>query len=398
MSAAIPLRVIVAHCAYQMRGGEDSVVEAERELLRSRGHEVLLYQRRNDDIQGLNKLVAASQALWSGRTYRQIIDLALRFKADIIHAHNTFPLISPSLYGAAWRCRIPVVQTLHNFRLLCPQGVFLRAGALCEDCLGHIPWRGVVHRCYRASAAQTSVAVGMLAAHRWLGTYQRKVTRYIALNEFARGKFIEGGFPADRISIKPNFVDIPPPAAQCRRGGLFVGRLSPEKGVSVMMEALRRHPQISLDVMGAGPLHSTVVQHPQLRVSGWCEPREVYERMRGASYLLLPSVCYENFPRTLVEAFACGLPVIASRSGPMMELIEEGHSGLLFESGSASDLADKIAWAEAHPEAMRRMGDNARHAYEAKFTPEENYRQLTEIYRGAMEESRQEQVRWAMQG
>lgn len=397
MSAVLPLRVIFAHCAYRMRGGEDAVVEAERELLRNRGHQVLVYKRKNDDIPRLNKMVVASQTLWSGRTYREIVDLVLRFKADIIHVHNTFPLISPSLYWAAQRCRIPVVQTLHNFRLLCPQGTFLRAGALCEDCLGRVPWRGVVHRCYRASAAQTSVAVGMLAAHRWLGTFQRKVTRYIALNEFARRKFIEGGLPAERISIKPNFADIPPPPASCRRGGLFVGRLSPEKGVSVMMEALRHHPRTSLDVIGAGPLEATVVQHPQLSVSGWREPHEVYERMCRASYLLLPSLCYENFPRTVVEAFACGLPVIASRSGPMMELIDEGRTGLFFETGSAAGLADKIAWAEAHPEAMRRMGDNARRAYEAKFTPQENYRQLMAIYGNAMEESRQEQVRWAMQ-
>lgn len=398
MSPVRPLRIIIAHCLYQFRGGEDSMCEAERDLLHRQGHEVILYQRKNEEIHQMNKLAAASQTLWSAQTYGEVLRLAARSRADLIHVHNSFPLISPSLYWAAHRSRIPVIQTLHNFRLLCAQAMFLRNDAPCEKCLGRIPWRGVMHRCYRGSTAQSAVLVGMLAAHRWLGTYRRKVTRYIALNEFSRGKFIEGGLPADRIVIKPNFVDIGPAEEQAREGGLFVGRLSPEKGIFILMEALRHHPHIRLDVIGIGPLESTLTQHPQIQAKGWQEPHRIYERMRRASYLLLPSLWYENFPRTVVEAFACGLPVIASRFGAMLELIEDGHTGLLFEPGSPQDLAAKIAWAEANPEAMRRMGVNARRVYEARFTPQENYRQLIGIYQDAMEETRQEQAKWAMQG
>lgn len=397
MSLARPLRIIIAHCAYQFRGGEDVVAEAERDLLHDQGHEVVLYQRKNDEIKQLNKLSVASQTLWSRQTYSQISHLIFRFRADLIHVHNTFPLMSPSLYWAAQRCRIPVVQTLHNFRLLCPQAMFLRDNEPCVSCLGRIPWPGVVHRCYRGSLLQTSVLAGMLAGHRLLGTYRRKVTRYIALNEFSRGKFIEGGLPADRVVIKPNFVDIAPAEELPRKGGLFVGRLSPEKGISVLMQALLRHPQISLDVVGVGPLESTIMQHPQIKARGWQEQRGVHEHMRRAAYLVFPSRA-EPFGLVIIEAFACGLPVIASRLNPMLELIEEGYTGLLFEPGSASDLADKIAWAEAHPEAMRQMGRNAREVYETRFTPQVNYRQLMAIYQDAMEETRQEQAKWAIQG
>lgn len=398
MSPLRPLRIIIVHCLYQLRGGEDSMSEAERDLLHSNGHEVILYQRRNSEILEMNKLRVAVQTLWSTQTYAEIRRLITGFRPDLIHVHNNFPLVSPSLYWAAHHSGVPVVQTLHNFRLLCAQAMFLRNDSPCENCLGRIPWRGVIHRCYRGSASQSAVLVGMLAAHRWLGTYRSKVTRYIALNEFSRGKFIEGGLPADRIVIKPNFVDIEPAEERPRAGGLFVGRLSPEKGILVLMDALRHHPHIRLDAIGVGPLEAAVVQHPQIQAKGWHEPSWIYERMRHASYLVLPSLWYENFPRTMVEAFACGLPVIASRFGAMLELIEEGQTGLLFEPGSARDLADKIAWAEANPEAMRRMGINARRVYEARFTPQENYRQLMAIYQDAMEDTRQGQAKWAMQG
>lgn len=397
MNPGRPLRVIIAHCAYQLRGGEDFVAEAERDLLNSHGHEVLFYQRKNDEIKRLNKLSLASQTLWSRQTYGQIFSLISQFKADLLHVHNTFPLISPSLYWAAQRCRVPVIQTLHNFRLLCPQAMFLRDNAPCESCLGRVPWRGVVHRCYRASALQTSVLAGMLAVHRGLGTYRRKITRYIALNEFSRRKFIAGGLPADRVVIKPNFVNIPAALERPRQGALFVGRLSPEKGIHVLLEALRRHPRIGLDVIGVGPLEPTIARHSGITARGWQEPRKVHEHMRRAAYLVLPSQA-EPFGLVVIEAFACGLPVIASRLSPISELVQDGHTGLLFEPGSAADLADKMAWAEAHPEAMRRMGLNARRAYEARFTPRENYRQLMAIYQDAMEDTRQGQAKWAMQG
>lgn len=382
------MRVLIAHNAYQQRGGEDSVVEAEVDLLRRHGHTVQLYSRHNDEIDALPRASLARQTFWSSRTVEEVSGLIQSFRPDVIHVHNTFPLISPALYWAAFRAGVPVVQTLHNFRLLCPQAMFLRAERVCEDCLGHLPWRGVARRCYRGSAAQTAVLAGMLAVHRGLGTWRNKVTRYIALNAFCRDKFIAGGLPAARLSIKPNFVDMPPVAGGPRRGGLFVGRLSPEKGLDVLLAALDRLAELSLPFIGSGLEQSRVGAHPSARMLGSKSQAAVLAAMREAAWLVMPSICYENFPRTLVEAFACGLPVIASRLGAMANLIEDGRTGLLFTPGDVADLARKMAWAEAHPDEMRAMGEHARREYEAKYTPEINYRQLLAIYAEAISEER----------
>ena len=212
------MRILFVHNAYQHRGGEDSVVEAEIALLQSHGHAVETYFRSNEDVAGMSSLALARHTLWSPRTPHDLADLIRRFQPDVIHVHNTFPLISPSLYWAAERARVPVVQTLHNFRLMCLNALFLREGKVCEDCMGHLPWRGVARACYRESRAASAALAGMLTLHRGLGTYRNKVARYIALNEFCRGKFIEGGLPAERVVVKPNFVDFAAPQSAPRAG------------------------------------------------------------------------------------------------------------------------------------------------------------------------------------
>jgi glycosyltransferase involved in cell wall biosynthesis len=375
------LRILIVHNAYQQRGGEDTVVEAEIALLRKHGHNVFVYARHNDDLQNMCKLEALADTLWSIRTINDLNQLISNKRPNLIHAHNTFPLISPSLYWAANRAGVPVVQTLHNFRLLCLQAMLLRDGRVCEDCIGYLPWRGVVHRCYRGSILQSGAVAGMLALHRWLGTYCNKVTRYIALNNFCRDKFIEGGLTAGQITVKPNFVDIQAPDFNnVRRGMLFVGRLSREKGITVLAEAARRLPNISFTVIGAGPDQDRLTNLANVNLIGFQDQETVRAEMCRTACLVLPSLWYENFPRTLVEAFACGLPVIASRLGAMAELIEEGRTGLLFEPGSAVALSEKIAWAESHSDVMSRMGEAARAEYELKYSPEINYRQLMAIY------------------
>lgn len=380
------MRILTVHNAYQQKGGEDSVVESEIALLRSYDHQVACYSRHNDEIAEMSQASLVTQTLWSSRSKAAIERLIADFQPDVIHVHNTFPLISPSLYWAADVTAVPVVQTLHNFRLLCPQAMFLRDGKVCEDCLGKLPWRGVVHACYRDSAAQSAVLGGMLVLHRALGTYRSKVTRYIALNEFCRNKFIEGGLPAKRIAIKPNFVDSPAPEARERHGFLYVGRLSPEKGIATLAQAALLAPAASLRVAGSGPEQHVLQGISSVELLGPLANHDISREMNQAVALVLPSIWYENFPRTLVEAFACGLSVIASRLGAMAELIEEGKTGLLFEPGSAADLAKKMAWAEENPVAMRQMGKRARLEYEAKYSPSRNYEQLMAIYGEAIAE------------
>jgi glycosyltransferase involved in cell wall biosynthesis len=378
------VRVLIAHNSYQQRGGEDAVVEAEVALLRARGHAVEVYSRHNDELREMGAGAAARDTIWSARTIREVEQLIDSFGPDLIHVHNTFALISPAIAAVAAKRGTPVVQTLHNFRLLCLQAALLRDGRVCEDCVGRIPWRGVVHRCYRGSASQSAVLAVMLGVHRALGTYRRHVARYIALSEFSRARFAAGGLPEQRIVVKPNFVDIPPPSDGPRSGALFVGRLSPEKGTRVLAAVGVTARARPIDVIGVGPDQACLEGLPGVRLLGWQPPASVYARMREASYLIAPSICYENFPLAIMEAFAHSMPVIASRLGAMAELVDAGTTGLLFEPGDARDLAAVMAWAESHPAEMRAMGRAARREYEAKYTPDRNYGTLMGIYRDAM--------------
>lgn len=387
------MKILVAHNAYQHRGGEDAVVDAELTLLRQHGHDVELYRLHNDALNNMPRATAAVTTVWSQPAARDVEEVCMRFHPDVIHVHNTFPLISPSLYWAAGRLGVPVVQTLHNFRLLCPQAIFLREGRICEDCIGKLPWRAVTRKCYRSSALQSAVITGMLATHRLIGTYRERVTRYIALNKFARAKYIEGGLPAALFRIKPNFVPSScEPDWNGRSGGMYVGRLSSEKGLDVLAGAARSMPNADIDVIGSGPLEALAKEAFGDRYLGFRPLDDIMARMGRARYLVLPSICYENSPRTIVEAFSCGLPVIASRLGALPDIVRDGVTGLLFNPGDPVDLASKIAWANAHPEQMRRMGQAARTEYEAEYTPERNYEILMDIYQDAISTLRRERA------
>ncbi len=380
------MRILIAHNVYQHRGGEDSVVDSEIALLRAHGHEVTTYFRSNDDITTIPTATVAIQTLWSSRTADELIELIRTFRPDVIHVHNTLPLISPAIYWIAARAGVPVVQTLHNFRLMCLSALYLRDGKVCEDCLGNFPWRGVVHKCYRGSTAASAVLAGMLTLHRGLGTYRNKVSRYITLNNFCRNKFIEGGLPTELIAVKPNFVDAPAPLDLHRQGILFVGRLSVEKGVESLAKSMALLTSVQLRVAGDGPQAALLDGLHGVTMLGALSGEAVQYEMNSAVALVIPSIWYENFPRTLVEAFAAGLPVIASRIGALAELVTESETGLLFEPGNAQDLADKMAWALSHPDDMAEMGRKARALYEAKFTAERNYKQLMEIYESVIQE------------
>ncbi len=379
------MKILLAHNAYLHRGGEDAVAEAEAELLSRHGHQVLLYRRDNRDLAEMGKAQAAADTLWSRRTEAEVGELLRAERPDIVHAHNTFPLISPSLYWAANAAGVPVVQTLHNFRLMCPQAMLLRDGQVCESCVGRLPLPGIVHACYQGRRAQTAVLSGMLVLHRALGTWAHKVQRYIALNDFCRDKFIAGGLPAERMAVKPNFVDLPAPPEGPRQGLLFVGRLSPEKGVAVLVQAAAELAPGALRVAGTGPEAARIAGQPAITALGTLDGPQVAAEMAQAVALVIPSLWYENFPRTLVEAYACGLPVLASRLGALAELVEDGVTGLLVAPGDAADWLAKMQWALAHPERMAVMGRAARARYERDYAPEVNHGQLMDIYREAIQ-------------
>ncbi len=356
------------------------MVESEARLLRDKGHEVRVFQKSNEGVQGWR---GARDSIWSNTARVQIRDEIFRFRPDIAHVHNVFHAISPAVYGMIADEGVPIVQTLHNFRLFCIRGTFEREGQICERCAGHSLWRGAVLRCYRDSWPASTLLASSLQIHRMLGTFERYVQRFVALNEFCRRKFIDCGLPADKISVKPNFSDIADDHDDHERtGGLYVGRMAAEKGIDVLGNALQLAP-LPFTAIGDGPRAHRLRSLNGVTVLGRLSRNKVFEQMRSAAYLVMPSVWYETFGLVIVEAFACRLPVIASDIGAMAELVEDGKTGLLFKAGSAPDLAKKIRWANAHPAEIRRMGNAARNRYEQSFTSERNYELLMAIYKNA---------------
>jgi len=382
------MRIFTIHTYYQQRGGEDESFAAEVALLRERGHEVLALTFHNQELDRMPPWRQGLVTLWNREAYRRVRESIRQHRPDLMHVHNTFSLTSPAVVHAAKAEGVPVVMTLRNYRLLCVNALFFREGRVCEDCLGRLPWRGVVHGCYRDSRLASLGVASMLALHRALGTWNL-VDRFIALTEFARQKFIEGGLPAEKIVVKPNFVH-PDPGPGEGRGGyaLFVGRLSPEKGVRTLLRAWALlGGRVPLKVVGDGPL-ADEVQEAARRLPGveWLgrkSPKEVYALMGEAAFLVFPSEWYETFGRVAIEAFAKGTPVVASRIGAVGEVTEDGRTGLHFRPGDAEDLAAKVEWAWAHPREMAEMGREARREYEQKYTAEKNYEMLMAIYERA---------------
>ena len=388
------MRVLLVHNAYQQQGGEEEAVKQEIQLLQTGGNEVSVYSRSNSEIVNrgpLDSLLAAKDVLWASRSRRELAEMIDSAKPKVAHFHNTFLRISPSGYYACREAGVAVVQTLHNFRLLCPEANFFRDGRVCEDCLALTPpWPGVYHGCYRKSHVQSAVVSSMLTLHRWLGTWQEQVDIYVGLTEFSRRKFIEGGLPPDKIVVKPNFV-YPDPGAGVREGryALYVGRLSSEKGVRTLLQAWRTLKSIPLKIVGDGPLMDQMQYERQLyqlesiEMLGKCTREEVLSLMRNSSILIVPSECYENFPMTIVEGFACGLPVVCSAHGALSELVESGRTGLHFVPGNPEDLASKVDWAWRHEVAMREMAKEARRDFEENYTAQRNYDMLMAIYEKA---------------
>ena len=381
------MRILSVHNRYQIRGGEDESRQAEENLLRQMGHQVEVYEEHNDRISTMSPVRVASKTIWSQESHQITKKILQEQHHDIIHVQNFFPLISPSVYYAAKEQGVPVVQTLRNYRLLCPNALFFRDGQVCEDCLGKfLPLPGVMHGCYRESRVASTAVASMITVHRTLRTWVEMVDIYIALTEFARQKFIEGGLPAEKIVVKPNFVNPDPGLGGGSGGyGLFVGRLSVEKGLDTLLAAWEQlSKQMPLKIIGDGPLSEQVKNAtqrlPQVEWLGRKPMSEVHELMGEAKFLIFPSKWYETFGRVAVEAFAKGTPVIAADIGAIAELVEDRHTGLKFQPGNSQDLASKIEWAIDHPQQLAQMRLNARAEFEAKYTARKNYSRLMEIY------------------
>ncbi|MGF1491663.1 MAG: glycosyltransferase [Microcoleaceae cyanobacterium] len=385
------MRILSVHNYYQIRGGEDVSTEAEVQLLRDRGHTVDTYNTLNQEVDQFSRAQLALRTVWSQETYRNVRKKLQQSPADIVHIQNFFPLISPSVCYAAQAEGARVVQSLRNYRLVCPNGLFFRQGQVCEDCMGKvIPYPGVVHGCYRDSRAASAVTATMLVVHRALKTWLKQVDLFITLSQFAREKFIEAGWSPEKIIVKPNFVD-PDPGVGSGSGGyaLYVGRLSQEKGLDVLLDAWKELSQpLALKIVGDGPLEDLVTKAaqtmPQVEWLGRKPREEVSDLMGEAMCLIFPSKWYETFGRVAIEAFAKGTPVIASEIGAIAELVDTGETGLRFQPGNPLDLAARVEWLLSHPQQRQAMRQTVRQRFEDKYTAQANYGQLMAIYQQAM--------------
>jgi len=404
------MKILLAHNFYQSSSpsGEDSVFKSEKKLLANRtadlGGGLITFERYNDDINkysSIRKTWLSINTIWSYESYAGIKDIIKKENPDIAHFHNIFYLISPSVYFACKDAEIPVVQTLHNFRLFCVNGLLLRDGLICEGCIGKLPWRGVVNACYRNSRVYSVTVALTESLHRFLGTWKDKVDAYIVLTEFNRKKFVECGLPEEKVFVKPNFLLDPPEPEYSNNGyAAFLGRLSTEKGLNVLIDAFKRLQSpttkwVHLKIIGDGPLRGQIEEEVKAQQIHYIEAAgrktfdESMELLKGARFLIIPSVWYEGFPMIILEAFACGKPVIASRLGALAELVGDGKTGLLFEPGNPEDLASKISWMLENEISCCEMGKNARKVFEERYTAEKNYEILMKIYHSVLSNHQQ---------
>ena len=388
------LKILVAHNRYQQAGGEDGVVEREAAMLVRAGHQVELLTFHNETITTpLARMQAAARSFYSTRSYRQTVAALQCFQADILHVHNFLPNLSPSVFFAANAARVPVVQTLHNYRLLCANALLYREGAPCEQCIDQRSFLpGVRHACYRGSRMGSAVVGGGMAIHAALGTWIHRVDRYIALTRFAAQKLGQSRIPPGRIRIKPNFIADPGVGHGSGGFALFAGRLSEEKGIETLLaaDALGNLP-IPIHIAGDGPLLAQVRQAArrpgsELVVLGARSAAQLQDLMKQAALLLVPSLFYEGFPLVVVEALSVGLPVVASRVGGLPEIVEEGVSALLHTPGDPAALAGAIQSFLAQPARIVAMRAAARSLYLARYTEAANCQALLEIYQELLDE------------
>lgn len=399
---ALTMKVLLIHNFYRSLSpsGEDTVYRNEVELLRRHGIRVITYENNNDDIaRSHGKMKAAMNTIWSGQTYKNMRALIRKEKPDIAHIHNIWYAISPSAYYACRDEGVPVVQTVHNFRMFCANGLLMRDGRTCEECVGKMPWRALVRGCYNSSRVQSVPIALTEMAHGIMKTWTDRVDVFIALTEFGKKKLAACGLPENRIAVKPNFLLDPPSHSGTYDNQIvFIGRLSSEKGILVLLNAFKAlsstNGGVLLNIIGDGPLRKQVEKriHSEginnIHVSGRKDSKRSMESLGKAAFMVMPTICYEMFPLTTIEAFACGKAVVASRIGAMEEIVRDGKTGIFFEPGSTIDCAAKMKWMVENRDACIEMGRNARYEFESKYSADKNFEMVMKIYELAKEPRR----------
>ena len=393
------MKILVIHNRYQQRGGEAVAVEQEIDLLQSTDHDVIFYWRGNDEVRDTGLIQKASiplRTVWAQDTVNQLRQLIKAEQPDVAHIHNTHFMISPAAVHICHEMGVPVVMTLHNYRLLCPVATFFRDGQVCEDCLSKsFQYPAVMHGCFRGRAASTTLAVNN-AVHRTINTWD-KVDLFVTPTAFARQKLIEGGFDGDKIVAKAHFLNNSLDTTAVHhnedheRFMLYAGRLSPEKGTHLLLEAWKALPDVPLKIVGDGPLMPEVerllTEYPDLNIDslGYMERDQLINMIESAETLIFPSTCYETFGMSIIEAFAVGTPVIAAGHGAPGELVTHGENGLHFTPGSADHLREQVCHLWDNPQVVHQFGQNARETYQTHYTAEKNADLLQAIYDRVLE-------------
>ncbi len=390
------MKILVLHNRYKFEGGEEVVVSSEIDLLRRHNHEVILFELNNADIEKLNllkKIFLPIELIWSVSSYKKVREILKKEKPDIVHVHNTFFLLSPSVYYACKDENVPIVQTLHNYRFICPLATLYREGKICCDCLYKGLIMSVIYKCGSKSVAWRVAMFLSLSVHSKMNTFKKLINSYIALSEFSKQQFIQVGFDGARIKVKSNFVS-PDPGFSKDRGNfaLYVGRFSPEKGIDVLLEAWKNIDYLLLKIIGTGNdfedcKELAIKSGLKVEFMGQVSNNEVVKQLKKCFVVIVPSKCNENFPIILVEAFACGVPVIASNRGTLSEIIDDGKTGFLFNPDNPKELSDRISFIYKNSDLVKQMGVSARKEFENKYTAENNYQLLIDIYKTTINRS-----------
>ncbi len=380
------MRILALHNRYLVAGGEDQSHAVEMSLLKQQGHLVDEYVVDNEVITKQSLLKIAFNTIWSQESYLKVKKILAGNHYDLVIVQNFFPLLSPSIHYAAKSERVPVIQFLRNYRLFCLNGYALRNNRPCEDCLGRFfPWPGVFHACYRNNRLASMVVACMLFIHRILKTWHRKVDMFVALSEFAKELYQRAGLCSEKIFIKPNSV-YPDPGIGEGAGNyvLYIGRLSEEKGIYDLLDAWRiLGDTVKLKIAGDGPLQRVVEDEVCSNTAIeylYRQSRDgVVELMKNAMFLVFPSLWYEGMPRTILEAFAVGTPVLASNIGAAIEMIKPDHTGRFFRTGDSTDLAKQIKVLASDVELQKRMRLHARNEFVNKYALDKNLEYWTQL-------------------
>lgn len=383
------MRILQIHTFYKHVGGEDSVLKAEKALL-SDHHDVddLLFS--NEEIENKGKLNSLVSIFYSSNSYKLLIDKIDSFKPDVIHLHNLFYEASPSVLYAAQKKKIPVVLTLHNYRLICSNALLLRNGKVCELCIKNtFPTAGIKYKCFQNSTIKTALLTAVTGIHKLLSTWQNKVGQYLVFSEFQKNKLLESSLKVreSQIFIKPNFVENERPGEYKKRENyyLFIGRLSKEKGVDVLLETSSKH-QFNLEIIGDGPLKEQVQkqanENNRLKYHGFQNKKFIIDKLKTAKALIFPSIWYEGMPVTMLESFSTGTPILVSDMDNIKDMVHHGVNGMHFKSGDAEALADCIVVFER--QLNENFYKNAHVEFLTKYSKEKNLILLEDAYKKAI--------------